>query len=175
MLDRQIFPRFIRLLASAGGFAEWILVCWIFAPYGVHPTRLEHGFTGVLGGRPFDDVIPPYFPVDEFPQRTPEPYVVYCGRLVHSKGVRDACDMAKQAQVKLVLIGHGDQALITYGEYVGAVSHEERNRILAGAQACLMPTQYIAPFGNVSAELEAVHDIGEGRGMGEPQRMAGFM
>jgi predicted MPP superfamily phosphohydrolase len=42
MLDRQIFPRFIRLLASAGGFAEWILVCWILAPYGVHPTRLEH-------------------------------------------------------------------------------------------------------------------------------------
>lgn len=116
--------------------------------------HIVHGFTGVLGGRLFDDVIPPCFPVDEFPERTPEPYVIYCGRLVHSKGLAVACEAARLAGVKLILIGHGEQQLVTYGEYLGAVATAERNRLLAGAQACLMPTQYIEPFGNVAAEAQ---------------------
>ncbi len=112
------------------------------------------GFTGVDGGRVFDGVIPPWFNVETFPTRAAEDYVIYCGRLVASKGIAAACRAAEEAGVRLVLVGHGDAKLVTYGDYLGPVPTEERNRLLAGARACLMPTQYCEPFGNVSAEAQ---------------------
>jgi glycosyltransferase involved in cell wall biosynthesis len=54
----------------------------------------------------------------------------------------------------LVVVGHGDEKLVTYGEFKGVVSNEERNHILAHATAVLMPTQYLEPFGNVTAEAQ---------------------
>lgn len=42
MIDRQIYPVFIRLLASTGGFAEWVLLCWLLAPLGVRPSLATH-------------------------------------------------------------------------------------------------------------------------------------
>ena len=54
----------------------------------------------------------------------------------------------------LRVIGHGDPRLMTYGDYLGAVTTEQRNRVLSQATAVLMPTQYIEPFGNVSAEAQ---------------------
>src|SRR5512145_2454443 len=42
MLDHQIYPIFIRLLASTGGLAEWALLCWLLAPLGVQPTLATH-------------------------------------------------------------------------------------------------------------------------------------
>lgn len=128
----------------------------ICAPYRVYESHawrhVVHGYTGVDGGRDFDTVIPPWF--DDMPTASPEPYVLYCGRLVESKGIKTACDATQHAGVKLVLVGHGNEALVTYGEYLGAVPNEERNRLMAGARAVLMPTQYIEPFGNVSAEAQ---------------------
>ncbi len=113
-----------------------------------------YGYTGVQGGRALDAVIPPWFPADEFPSATPDPYVLYCGRLVPSKGVWHACEAAKFAGLKLLVIGHGDPAVMTYGEYLGAVTTAERNELLSKATAVLMPTQYIEPFGNVAAEAQ---------------------
>lgn len=117
--------------------------------------HVVHGYTGVDGMRHFDAVIPPWFPVSEFPVVDPEPYVVFCGRIVPQKGITVACEAAQRAGVKLVVIGHGAPELVTHGaEYAGCVSSDERNAILARASACLMPTQYIEPFGNVSAEAQ---------------------
>jgi FkbM family methyltransferase len=117
--------------------------------------HVVHGYTGIDGVRQFDAVIPPWFDVAEFPFVEPEPYVVYCGRLVPQKGLAVACEAAQRAGVKLIVIGHGDVAQVTHGaEYAGCVSTPERNAILARASACLMPTQYIEPFGNVSAEAQ---------------------
>lgn len=114
-----------------------------------------HGATGIDGVRLFDAVIPPWFPVEDFPRVDPEPYVAYCGRLIHQKGITIACEAAQIAGVKLLVVGHGDAALVTHGaEYVGCVSTEERNAMLARATAVLMPTQYIEPFGNVAAEAQ---------------------
>jgi glycosyltransferase involved in cell wall biosynthesis len=128
----------------------------VAAPYRVfqsHAWRhLVHGFTGVDGGRTYDAVIPPWFDVPA--QETPEDYVAYCGRIVDVKGIKTACDAAERAGVRLVLMGHGDPSLITYGEYLGDVSTTERDRIYAKARAVLAPTQYIEPFGNISAEAQ---------------------
>lgn len=131
----------------------------VTAPYRVYQSHAwrhcVHGYTGVDGGREFDAVIPPWFDPTEFPAvDSPESYVLYCGRLVPSKGVATACAAAREAGVRLVLIGHGDASLVTYGEFAGEVSTAERNRLMAGARAVLMPTQYIEPFGNVAAEAQ---------------------
>jgi glycosyltransferase involved in cell wall biosynthesis len=113
------------------------------------------GYMGVDGCRPFDTVIPPWFDASAVPVNLRGgDYVAYCGRLVPAKGLRMACRAAQEAGVRLVVIGAGDSSLVTYGEYAGAVSRLDRDRILAGARAVLMPTQYCEPFGNVSAEAQ---------------------
>lgn len=131
-------------------------VCAPVRVYQSHVWRhTMQACAGIDGGREFDAVIPPWFPADDFPYTSdPEPYVLYCGRLVINKGLKVACAAAEHAGVKLLVIGHGDPALVTYGEYLGAVSYEERNRLLSRARAVLMPTQYLEPFGNVSAEAQ---------------------
>lgn len=131
----------------------------VFASHRIfesHAWRhVVQGFSGIEGPRVFDDVIPPWFHAEAFPFRArPDDYVLFCGRLVHGKGITTACDAAQRAGVRLVVIGHGQPELVTYGECLGAVSTAERNRLLAGARAVLMPTQYVEPFGNVSAEAQ---------------------
>ncbi len=131
----------------------------VAAPYRIfqsHAWRhVVHGFTGVDGGRIYDAVIPPWFKAEEFAfTPEPDPYVLYCGRLVHSKGIVTACEAAEAAGIPLIAIGHGDASLVKYGEFRGAVSMAERNELLSRATAVLMPTQYIEPFGNVAAEAQ---------------------
>lgn len=131
-------------------------VCAPFRVYESHAWRhIVHGFTGVEGWRAFDTVIPPWWDVDTFPvSLMPGDYVAFCGRIRSGKGITMACRAAEEHGIKLVAIGHGEQPLVTYGEYVGAVSNAERNRLIAGAAAVLMPTQYLEPFGNVAAEAQ---------------------
>ena len=128
----------------------------VCAPYRVfqsHAWRhIIHGMSRVDGGRTFDSVIPPWFDVPA--QETPEDYVAFCGRITDVKGIKIACAAAERAGVKLVLMGHGDPSLITYGDYLGDVSTQERDRIYAKARAVIAPTQYIEPFGNISAEAQ---------------------
>lgn len=131
----------------------------VCAPYRIYESHVwrhcVHGFTGLDGGRDFDDVIPPFWEVSEFPFRAQAgAYVAYCGRMVPRKGIATACEAAKAAGVPLVVVGHGDPSLVTYGEYRGALSTTARNEVLAGARAVLMPTQYIEPFGQVAAEAQ---------------------
>lgn len=131
----------------------------IIAPYRVYQSHVwrhvVHGYTGVDGGREFDAVIPPWFDHNEFPfEQYPGDYVLYCGRLVPSKGIKTACEAARAAGVRLLLIGHGDSTLVTYGDFLGPVTTDVRNRLISKARAVLMPTQYIEPFGNVAAEAQ---------------------
>lgn len=124
--------------------------------YQSHAWRhVVHGYTGVDGGREFDDVIPPFFEADEFPfTNYPKDYVVYLGRIVTRKGIVTAVEAAKLAGVPLKVMGFGDTPLVTHGEYVGTPDPVERNAILSQARAILVPTQYIEPFGNVVAEAQ---------------------
>lgn len=162
------------IIATIAGSAQFFVSEWhpelpfleysigyrgVCAPYRIFQSHAwRHtvsGFTGVDGGRLFDAVIPPWFDPDDFPVRTdPDDYVLYCGRLVQSKGIALACAAARAAGVRLLLIGPGDPSLVTYGEYLGPVITLERNRLMAGAKAVLMPTQYLEPFGNVAAEAQ---------------------
>lgn len=131
----------------------------ITAPYRVFQSHVwrhvVHGYTGVDGGREFDAVIPPWFDANDFPfEQYPGDYVLYCGRIVPTKGIKTVCESARAAGVRLLVLGHGDTSLITYGDYLGEVPTDVRNRLMSKARAVLMPTQYIEPFGNVAAEAQ---------------------
>lgn len=114
-----------------------------------------YGAQSINTVRFYDAVIPGFFDETEFSEGEPdEPYVVYCGRLVPRKGISIACDAARLAGVPLKVIGHGDPALVTYGEYLGPLSTPDRNRVMAGASAVLCPTLYVEPFNCVAVEAQ---------------------
>ncbi len=126
-----------------------------FRVYQSHAWRsCVHGYTMTQIGREFDAVIPCFYNVEDFTPREPEDYVLFVGRTDPVKGAPLACRIAEAAGVKLVLVGYGDPVGLTYGENLGSVSDAERNRLLAGARAVLMPTRYIEPFGQVAAEAQ---------------------
>lgn len=136
-----------------------------FAPCRVFESvawrHTTYGFQGVgpkgfdTNGRFFDGVIPLCFDPADFPVcLNPEPYYLYVGRLTQRKGVQIACAAAKAAGVPLKLIGFGDASLVTYGECLGALPYEAKNRWLSQAQAVFTPTVYIEPFNCVAVEAQ---------------------
>jgi len=107
----------------------------------------------------FDAVIPNYFDVADFEfSDKPGDYFVYLGRIIESKGVGIAVDIAKACGKKLKVAGQGDfEAVVGYKvpphvEIVGYVEPDERNKLLKDALALLAPTHYNEPFGGVSVE-----------------------
>lgn len=107
----------------------------------------------------YDAVIPNYFDVKDF-EFTPRPgdYFVYLGRIIESKGIGIAADIAKAVGIPLKVAGQGDFSKEVgyekpdHVEIVGYVEPHERNALLKGARALLAPTHYNEPFGGVSVE-----------------------
>lgn len=111
------------------------------------------------GARCYDAVIPNYFDLADFNfQGEKDGYLMYLGRLIPDKGVQTALDVARITEMPLVLAGQGSmEGFDTQGvdwEHVGSVGAEERNRLLGGAEALLVPTRYIEPFGGVAVEAQ---------------------
>lgn len=132
-----------------------------FAPCRVFESNAHRAFVQGLyspqnsNGQFFDEVIPVVFDHEEFPQDNPSDYFLYVGRLTESKGIRLACEAAEAAKVKLKVIGHGDEKLVTHGaEYLGALPSDERNRVMSRARAVICPTLYVEPFNCVAVEAQ---------------------
>jgi glycosyltransferase involved in cell wall biosynthesis len=88
-------------------------------------------------------------------------YLLFLGRMIKDKGPSEAIEIARRAQMPLVLAGpaeHGfDETVAPQIDgrrvrYVGRVEAPERNRLLAGAGALLYPLLYPEPFGLVPVE-----------------------
>lgn len=99
-----------------------------------------------------DPVIQGFFDEDDFPLGQNSGYLLYVGRLIEAKGVKEACEAAKRSGRELLLVGPGDPNIITYGRYLGCVSVKKRNELMAGADALLCPTQKYEAFGNIVPE-----------------------
>jgi glycosyltransferase involved in cell wall biosynthesis len=84
-----------------------------------------------------------------------EDYALFVGRVTDRKGIAWACEAAYEACIQLFVCGWGNEALVTHGAtYLGAVSKEERNGLMARASVLLAPTQNFEPFGNVACEAQ---------------------
>ena len=91
-------------------------------------------------------------------QSAPEDYLLFFGRIHYDKGARQAVEIARACNKRLILAGIvQDQAY--YGQYVaphidndrviyvGSVGPVERSRLLGKALALLHPIQFDEPFG----------------------------
>lgn len=131
-----------------------------FTPHRVFESKawqhFTYGWQDINEVRFYDAVIPLFFDTNKFPHiQEPDDYFLYVGRLTHGKGVSVACQIATAAGVKLRIVGHGDESLITGGhEFVGTVSNAEKYRLMAGARAVICPTLYIEPFNAVAVEAQ---------------------
>jgi glycosyltransferase involved in cell wall biosynthesis len=108
---------------------------------------------GGIDGEFFHEVIPNFYPADEFPLGGGGDYFLFVGRLNVDKGVQIAVEVCKRLGVRLVIAGPGDPP-DEYGEYVGMVGPDERTRLMAGARAAFVPTLYVGPFEGVHAEAQ---------------------
>lgn len=107
----------------------------------------------------YDAVIPNYFDLKDFAFGSkPGDYFVYLGRIIESKGIKTAVEMAAAAGLRLRVAGQGDfkEALgfdpPAHVDIVGYVEPAERLALLQGARALLAPTHYNEPFGGVTVE-----------------------
>lgn len=102
-------------------------------------------------GHDFDAVIPNYFEPEEFSLGTHDGgYYLFIGRLTEKKGYQIAIDVCKRLGKRLVVAGPGQPPEGV--EYVGVVGPEERARLMGGATAVFVPTQYVGPFEGVAVE-----------------------
>ena len=91
-------------------------------------------------------------------QPAPDDYLLFFGRIHPDKGTREALDIARACNKKLILAGiiqdqaYYDQYVASRIDndrvvYVGSVGPAERNRLLGKACALLHPIQFNEPFG----------------------------
>lgn len=136
----------------------------VFAPNVVWESHSWRQYVyGKLGatqsGRFWDTVIPGYCDPKDFPFSDKKgDYLLYCGRMVKLKGIDVATEVAGLAGVPIKMIGPltpGESlSLPKHAEYLGAVSIEERAKLMGGARAVIMPTLYNEPFGTVCIESQ---------------------
>jgi glycosyltransferase involved in cell wall biosynthesis len=107
----------------------------------------------------FDAVIPNYFDLADFEfNAKPGDYFMYLGRIIESKGIGIAVEVAKRTGLKLKVAGQGDFKKELgfdppeHVEVVGYLEPEARDDMLRGARALLAPTHYNEPFGGVTIE-----------------------
>lgn len=101
----------------------------------------------------FDEVIPSYFDMDDFPfSDKKDDYYLYVGRLVPDKGYRIAQEVCEKMGKRLILAGPGEQS--GYGEFVGEVDAKKRGELMSKAKALFCPSTYLEPFGSVAVEAQ---------------------
>jgi hypothetical protein len=81
-------------------------------------------------------------------------YFLYIGRIIESKGVGIACQIARQLGIPLKIVGQGDPTpyLGPGVAYQGPAGVEERRELMRRARAAFVPTRYVEPFGGVAVE-----------------------
>lgn len=116
----------------------------------------------------FQAVIHHGIPIEKFSfNKKPQDYFVWLGRIVEKKGIKEAIEIAKKSNTKLIIAGiigrnkdffnkeikpHIDKKLIFF---IGPVNHKEKVKLLKNAKALLYPVKWEEPFGLVMIEAMA--------------------
>ena len=113
------------------------------------------GKQGEENGSYYDTVIPNFFDPADFEYKEEKgDYLLFLGRVIASKGVQLACEVAEATGQKLIVAGQGTpEGLDLHGaKFVGYADAQKRRTLLAGAKALIAPTSYVEPFGGVVVE-----------------------
>lgn len=130
-----------------------------------------YGIRGIRNGAAYDQVIPNFFDVAQFPtvRKPSRDYLLFMGRVVQRKGPQIASQIAERLGMKLVVAGpggvqnrkqrsagemftHEGDRMTGDVEYVGEVGYQERAKLMGNAACLLAPTIYVEPFGGVAVE-----------------------
>jgi glycosyltransferase involved in cell wall biosynthesis len=101
-------------------------------------------------------------------QKEHEGYLAFLGSFTAHKGPDKAIEIAKKSGKKLIMAGKIDPLKVRWFDkhikphiddkqivFVGELDHAEKNKLLGGAEALLMPISWREPFGLVMAEALA--------------------
>jgi glycosyltransferase involved in cell wall biosynthesis len=131
----------------------------------VHLVAASEFQAQIYAGRNNLTLIPHGIETDAFPfGETGGDYLLFLGRMIQDKGPAQAVEIARAADMPLVLAGPAERgfdenvAPLVDGQqitYVGRVDQAERDRLLAGAAALVYPLLYPEPFGLVVIEAMA--------------------
>jgi glycosyltransferase involved in cell wall biosynthesis len=106
----------------------------------------------------YDAVIPNYFDAADFEFcAEPDDYLLFVGRIIESKGIKLAVDLAKRVGKRLLVAGQGDFKAV-YGSVpdhvtlIGYVEPKQRCELMKKATCLIAPTYYNEPFGGVTIE-----------------------
>lgn len=84
-----------------------------------------------------------------------EPYFLFIGRIISSKGWSVAVDVTRDLGARLVLVGQGDPGEIPpHVTRYGHATIAERGVLMACALGSFAPTHYREPFGGVAVEAQ---------------------
>ncbi len=96
-----------------------------------------------------------------------EDYLLFAGRITHEKGVKEAIQVARESEHKLLIIGpinHGSQVYFDQHIkpeldenilYLGSIAQEQLRNYYQKAKAVLTPVQWEEPFGLTTIEAMA--------------------
>ncbi|HVD61979.1 MAG TPA: glycosyltransferase [Gemmatimonadaceae bacterium] len=160
--QRRLVPwRSVRIATALGGKSMLFTACStsVYGGNNAPAGRWVTVFNGVeLSRYTFRDSVAADAPL------------VFLGRLERIKGVHNAIEIARQSGRKLIIAGNRVDApddpkyfeneivpALKSGdvEYIGAVDDMQKDAILGGAAALLMPIEWDEPFGIVMAEALA--------------------
>lgn len=91
-------------------------------------------------------------------QGEPQNYLLFMGRIHHDKGAREAIEIAKASNCKILMAGIiqdedyyrqyvEPELVLGKVEFIGSVGPQQRNALLGGAKALLHPINFDEPFG----------------------------
>lgn len=99
---------------------------------------------------------------------SPRDYLAWLGRFDPTKGVKEAILVAKKLHKRLIIAGRMNKEEEVYFnreikkyidndqiKFLGEISFQDKNKLLANAYATLVPTSWNEPFGLVTAEAAA--------------------
>lgn len=146
----------------------------VWAPYRVFESQAHmHGVLSTGNsdpdGRWYDVVIPNSFDPAMFPlRRKKERFLLFVGRLIQRKGISVAADISRETGIPLYVAGQGaaryEPGLIVCEDgtemrapgltFLGHIDVATRADVMGRAQALLVPTIYLEPFGGVAVEAQ---------------------
>ena len=159
-----------QLQQLPGAVIEWgIGYDWAWSRYKVFESyawqHVQYRGLGsnydITGCKWYDAVIPGYVDKDQFTySANKEGYLLFLGRIMNTKGINMAIDLALKYGTPLKIAGNGDVDFVkkyenmypNIIEYVGVAGVKEKRELFSKAKATLCMTQYTEPFGNVHIE-----------------------
>jgi glycosyltransferase involved in cell wall biosynthesis len=111
-----------------------------------------------VNGANYDRVVPNYFDGNDFKVGKGDgDYYFFIGRLISRKGIMTAILATQALGKKLIIAGQPDDSEkinldYPHVEYVGYVEPEERTKLMGGAIATFVPTDYLEPFAGTHIE-----------------------